>query len=194
LSQDKYIKIIGNLVPRGSRILDLGCGDGLLLEYLIKERECTGYGIELDDENVLACLKRGVNVLQLNLEEGLRLFEDQSFDVVLQVDTLQHLKNAETMLRETARVGKVGLITFPNFAHWPNRLSVLNGRMPVTKHLPYQWYNTPNIRVATFDDFYHLATKNSLRVVDAFGIQNDVKIKLFKNLRASKAVFKVTNH
>lgn len=192
MSQE-YIKIIGNLVPKKSRILDLGCGDGLLLEYLMKERECTGYGIELDDSNVLACLKRGVNVLQLNLEEGLKLFEDQSFDVVLQIDTLQHLKNAETMLTETTRVGKVGLITFPNFAHWPNRISVLNGRMPVTKHLPYQWYNTPNIRVATFEDFYQLATKNNLRVEDAFGIQNNVKIKYLMNLRASKAVFKVTN-
>ena len=192
MSQE-YIKIIGNLVPKKSRILDLGCGDGLLLEYLIKERECTGYGIELDDNNVLACLKRGVNVLQLNLEEGLKLFEDQSFDVVLQIDTLQHLKNAETMLTETTRVGKVGLITFPNFAHWPNRISVLNGRMPVTKHLPYQWYNTPNIRVATFEDFYQLATKNNLKVEDAFGIQNNVKVKYLMNLRASKAVFKVTN-
>ena len=192
MSQE-YIKIIGNLVPEKSRILDLGCGDGLLLEYLIKERECTGYGIELDDNNVLACLKRGVNVLQLNLEEGLKLFEDQSFDVVLQIDTLQHLKNAETMLTETTRVGKVGLITFPNFAHWPNRISVLNGRMPVTKHLPYQWYNTPNIRVATFEDFYQLATKNNLKVEDAFGIQNNVKVKYLMNLRASKAVFKVTN-
>ncbi len=193
MSQKKYIETIGNLVPKKSRVLDLGCGDGLLLEYLIKERECSGYGIELDDENVLACLKRGVNVLQLNLEEGLKLFEDKSFDVVLQIDTLQHLKNAETMLTETTRVGKVGLVTFPNFAHWPNRISVLNGRMPVTKHLPYQWYNTPNIRVATFDDFYQLARKNKLRVLDAFGIQNDVKIKYLKNLRSSKAVFKVTN-
>jgi len=193
LSQKKYIETIGNLVPKKSIVLDLGCGDGLLLEYLIKERECSGYGIELEDENVLACLKRGVNVLQLNLEEGLKLFEDKSFDVVLQIDTLQHLKNAETMLTETTLVGKVGLVTFPNFAHWPNRISVLNGRMPVTKHLPYQWYNTPNIRVATFDDFYQLARKNKLRVLDAFGIQNDVKIKYLKNLRSSKAVFKVTN-
>lgn len=193
LSLKKYIEIIGDMVPQKSRILDLGCGDGLFLEYLIKERNCSGYGIELDDANVLACIKRGVNVLQLNLEEGLNLFEDQSFDVVLQIDTLQNIKNAETMLTETTRVGKVGLVTFPNFAHWPNRLSVLKGRMPVTKHLPFQWYDTPNIRVATFDDFYNLARKKKLKVIEAFGLQNENKIKYFKNLMASKAVFKVTN-
>jgi hypothetical protein len=96
---------------------------------------------------VHACLQRGVNVLQLNLEDGLAMFGDNSFDVVLQIDTLQHLRNAETMLRETARVGRIGIVAFPNFAHWPNRLSVLQGRMPVTKRLPYQWYDTPNIRV-----------------------------------------------
>ena len=193
MSLKKYIEIIGDMVPQKSRILDLGCGDGLFLEYLIKERNCSGYGIELDDANVLACIKRGVNVLQLNLEEGLNLFEDQSFDVVLQLDTLQNIKNAETMLTETTRVGKVGLVTFPNFAHWPNRLSVLKGRMPVTKHLPFQWYDTPNIRVATFDDFYNLARKKKLKVIEAFGLQNENKIKYFKNLMASKAVFKVTN-
>ena len=109
--------------------------------------------------DVLACARRGVNVVQLNLEEGLALFDDHSFDVVLQLQTLQHLRNTERMLRETARVGRIGIVSFPNFAHWPNRLRVLGGRMPVTKALPYQWFDTPNIRVTTFNDFEVLAQR-----------------------------------
>jgi len=176
-------------------VLDLGCGDGAFLEHLQKNRQCFGYGIELNDANVASCIGRGVDVLQLNLEEGLKLFEDHSFDVVLQMDTLQHLRNAETMLRETARVGKMGVVTFPNFAHWPNRLSVLQGRMPVTKHLPYEWYDTPNIRVATFNDFQDLAQKNRLHVSKAFGLVGDKHkpISIWANLLASTAVFTFTS-
>ena len=181
---------IARLVPAGSRVLDLGCGDGALLDLLQRERGCSGYGIELADENVLACVKRGVNVIQLNLDQGLSIFDDDTFDVVLQVDTLQHLRNAETMLRETARVGKLGIVTFPNFAHWPNRLSVARGRMPVTKRLPYQWYDTPNIRVGTFKDFEVLATKNRLAILDAFGLQGGQERRVLPNLTASTAVFK----
>lgn len=149
MSDFATMQAIAKLVPVGSRVLDLGCGDGALLAHLQSTRHCTGYGIEIDDANVLACVQRGVNVIQLNLDEGLALFDDASFDVVLQIDTLQHLRNAEVMLRETARVGRLGIVAFPNFAHWPNRLSVLLGRMPVTRRLPYQWYDTPNIRVGT---------------------------------------------
>ena len=126
-------------------------------------RGCSGYGIEIADANVLACVKRGVNVIQLNLDEGLAIFDDACFDVVLQIDTLQHLRNAESMLRETARVGRIGIVAFPNFAHWPNRLSIARGRMPVTKRLPYQWYDTPNIRVGTFKDFEVLAARTASR-------------------------------
>ena len=157
---------------------------------LQRERGCSGYGIEIADANVLACHERGVNVIQLNLEEGLALFEDRSFDVVLQLDTLQHLRNTEKMLRETARVGRIGIVSFPNFAHWPNRLSVLRGRMPVTKTLPYQWYDTPNIRVGTFADFEVLARRNGLRILDAFGLHGGAMLRRWPNLRASVAVFK----
>ena len=189
MTEKSTLQAIAQLVPQGARVLDLGCGDGTLLAYLMAERGCTGYGIEFDDANVLACVRRGVNVLQLNLEDGLAIFEDNSFDVVLQIDTLQHLRNAEVMLRETARIGKQGVVAFPNFAHWPNRLSILQGRMPVTKRLPYQWYDTPNIRVGTFKDFEVLALKNKLRILDSFGLQNGQVQRLLPNALASTAVF-----
>ena len=184
------MELIAQLVPAGSRVLDLGCGSGELLAHLRDARGCSGYGVEIADANVLACAQRGVNVIQLNLEEGLAMFEDRSFDVVLQLDTMQHLRNTENMLRETARVGRVGIVSFPNFAHWPNRLHVVAGRMPVTKVLPYQWYDTPNIRVGSFDDFEVLARKNGLRILDAFGIQRGQAVRRWPNLLASVAVFK----
>jgi methionine biosynthesis protein MetW len=190
VSDRKDMELIAELVPKGARVLDLGCGNGEFLAYLRDTRACSGYGIEIDDANVLACAQRGVNVVQLNLEEGLALFEDQSFDVVLQLETLQHLRNTEKMLRETARVGRVGIVSFPNFAHWPNRLQVAAGRMPVTRVLPYQWYDTPNIRVGTYADFEVLARKDGLRILDAFGIQDGAAVRRWPNLRASVAVFK----
>ena len=189
MSDTATMQAIAALIPTGARVLDLGCGEGAMLDFLQRQRGCTGYGVELDDANVLACVRRGVNVLQLNLEDGLAMFEDNSFDVVLQIDTLQHLRNAETMLQETARIGRSGIVAFPNFAHWPNRLSVLRGRMPVTRHLPYQWYDTPNIRVGTYKDFEVLALKNQLRMIDSFGLQNGRAVRWCPNARAGTAVF-----
>ena len=190
MSERRDLEVIARLVPEGSRVLDLGCGSGELLAHLRHHRGCTGYGVELADDNVLACARRGVDVIQLNLEEGLKLFDDRSFDVVLQLETLQHLRNAEHMLRETARVGRIGIVSFPNFAHWPNRMSILRGRMPVTKALPYEWYDTPNIRVGTYKDFEVLARKNGLDVIDSFGLQSGQVIRRWPNLRAGVAVFK----
>lgn len=189
MSDTATMQAIAALIPTGARVLDLGCGEGAMLDFLQRQRGCTGYGVELDDANVLACVRRGVNVLQLNLEDGLAMFEDNSFDVVLQIDTLQHLRNAETMLQETARIGRSGIVAFPNFAHWPNRLSVLRGRMPVTRRLPYQWYDTPNIRVGTYKDFEVLALKNQLRMIDSFGLQNGRAVRWCPNARAGTAVF-----
>ena len=186
------IEAIGQLVPQGAHVLDLGCGDGALLAWLQQHRGCTGYGVEISDANLLACARRGVDVLQLNLDEGLNIFADNSFDVVLQIDTLQHLRNAETMLRETVRVGRMGIVAFPNFAHWPNRLSILRGRMPVNKRLPYEWYNTPNIRVGTYADFGVLAARCGLRVQDRFGLHEGRVIRSLPNVRASTAVYQVT--
>jgi len=189
MTEKTTMQALARLVPEGSRVLDLGCGDGSMLDYLQRERGCSGYGIEISDANVLACVRRGVNVIQLNLDEGLAMFGDASFDVVLQIDTLQHLRNAEVMLRETARVGRTGIVAFPNFAHWPNRLSVLRGRMPVTRRLPYQWYDTPNIRVGTYKDFEALAQKNRLRILDAFGLQEGQAVRFLPNALAGTAVF-----
>jgi len=183
---------IVEMIPYGCRVLDLGCGDGRLLNYLQSAHGCTGYGVEIDDKNIAKCIRNGVQVIQLNLEQGLNLFADQSFDVVLQIDTLQNLRNAETMLQETLRVGRMGIITFPNFGHWFNRWSVLLGHMPVTPQLPYEWYDTPNIRVGTFSDFRALAQKNKIHIKDSFGLNNDKKITWWPNARAGTAVFQLT--
>ncbi len=182
-------RTIAQLVPVGSRVLDLGCGDGAMLAYLQQTRGCSGYGIEIDDANVLACVKRGVNVIQLNLEQGLSIFDDASFDVVLQIDTLQHLRYARVMLTETVRVGRMGVVAFPNFAHWPNRFDVLQGHMPVTRHLPYQWYDTPNIRVGTHTDLAALAQTIGLQVHDSFGIQDGKIVRWWPNFWAGMSVY-----
>src|SRR5665647_735917 len=192
MSDFETMHTIASMVPVGSRVLDLGCGDGAMLAHLQQTRGCTGYGIEIADANVLACVKRGVNVIQLNLDEGLAMFDDASFDVVLQIDTLQHLRNAEVMLRETVRVGRIGIVAFPNFAHWPNRLSVLRGRMPVTRRLPYQWYDTPNIRVGTHADLGLLARACGLKVLDSFGLQDGRVLRWLPNLRAGTSVYQLT--
>jgi methionine biosynthesis protein MetW len=190
MTERRDLEIVARLVPEGARVLDLGCGNGELLAYLRDVRGCSGYGIEIDDANVQACVQRGVDVIQLNLEEGLAIFADRSFDVVLQLDTMQHLRNAERMLRETARVGRAGIVSFPNFAHWPNRVRVASGRMPVTKVLPYEWYDTPNIRVGTHADFEVLARKIGLAILDSFGIERGEVVRRWPNLMASVAVFK----
>jgi methionine biosynthesis protein MetW len=190
MSDRAQLEVIARLVPPGSRVLDLGCGDGALLAHLRDTRGCRGFGVEIDDAQVAACMRRDVKVLQLDLEEGLKLFDDASFDVVLQLETLQHLRNAETMLRETARVGRIGIVSFPNFAHWPNRVRVASGRMPVTKAMPYEWYDTPNIRVGTHADFEVLARKNGLTILDSFGLTAGRVVRRWPNLRAAVAVFK----
>ena len=145
--------VIAEWIPQRARVLDLGCGDGTLLKYLQQTRGVTGYGIEIDDGNVLECVKNGVHVIQSNLERGLADFDNGSFDFVVLSQTLQAMRNTEHIVREMLRVGRSGIVTFPNFGYWKNRLNVLRGHMPVSENLPFEWFDTPNIHLCTVADF-----------------------------------------
>ncbi len=181
--------IIAARVPQGSRVLDLGCGNGALLAHLRDGRGCSVQGVEIDPDKVVSCARRGVDVLQLDLEQGLSMFADDSFDIVLMIDSLPNLRHTERALREAARVGRMGVATFANFAYWRIRLRVASGRLPVTEELPYEWYDTPNLRVTTYADFSVLAAKCGLRVRQALGIQAGREVHSLPNLLASEAMF-----
>lgn len=183
------LAVIADLVPQGSRVLDLGCGDGRMLAHLRDVRGCTGLGVEIDSDKLIAAAQKGVDVLQFDLEQGLSMFGDASFDVVLQIDSLPNIRHTENALRETARVGRLGILSFANFAHWSIRLRLLTGRLPVTPELPYEWYNTPNLRVATYADFERLVALCGLQVVQSFGVRNGRRVDVAPGLLATEAVF-----
>ena len=149
-------------IAPGDRVLDLGCGDGSLLKHLIETRGVSGVGVEIDDANVLAAIRNGINIIQGNLENGLDEFADQAFDHVVLSRTLQTVRHTEGILREMLRVGREAVVSFPNFAYWKNLRSVLDGRMPVSEDLPYQWYDSPNVRFFTLLDFEALCAQMGL--------------------------------
>jgi len=182
---------IANWIAPNSQVLDLGCGDGSFLEFLQKQKPVHTYGVEIDDAGVLACVQKDLNVIQQDLEGGLALFEDNSFDTVVLSQTLQTIHQTEKILREVVRVGKDSIVSFPNFGHWSHRLAVGLGRMPVSKSLPYQWYNTPNVRVLTVDDFEKLASSLGLRVIDQCILHDGRQVTLMPNLLGSLALFRV---
>src|SRR3990172_570974 len=140
-------------IPQGASVLDLGCGDGSLLRYLKDTRKVRGYGVEINDLNIVACIQHGVNVIQSNLESRLSGFESNAFDYVILSQTLQATRHTEPLMPEMLRVGREGIVSFPNFGHWKNRLNILRGNMPVSEDLPYQWYDTPNVLLCTLHDF-----------------------------------------
>ncbi|WP_277189261.1 methionine biosynthesis protein MetW [Caballeronia sp. BR00000012568055] len=184
-------RAIARWVEPRSSVLDLGCGDGSLLSLLGEELEVNGYGIEINDAGVLACAQKGVNVIQQNLEDGLRLFEDDSFDLAILSQTLQTIHQTAAILRETVRVGRECIVSFPNFGYWRHRLSVLNGHMPVSKSLPYQWHNTPNVRVLTIKDFEALAPEVGIEILDRAVLHEGQTIRWGENWRGSLAVYRV---
>jgi methionine biosynthesis protein MetW len=189
-SQRPDFAAIAKWVRPGSRVLDLGCGDGSLLRYLADERGTTGYGYEIDDEGILGCVKNGVNAIQGNLERGLAGFADDSFDYVVLSLTLQAVKSSERVVREMLRVGRQGIVTFPNFGFWRNRMQIMLGRMPVSDNLPYHWFDTPNIHLCTITDFESFCASHGVRILERVVMRNGSAVNFLPNLRGSLAVFR----
>lgn len=184
---------IASWIADGSSVLDLGCGDGTLLAHLRDKQHARTVGVEISDERVIACVQRGVNVIQQNLEDGLALFENGHFDTVVLSQTLQAVHNTERILREMVRVGRVGIVSFPNFGHWTHGWSILRGRMPVSEQMPYEWYNTPNIHLCTLKDFEALAAKLGLKILERATFANDHEVMVAPSLRSTLAVYRFTS-
>lgn len=188
-------QIISDWIPDGAKVLDLGCGNGALLNHL-QQRNVTGYGVEIDNSKFVDCIRAGINVLQADLDEGLSQFSDQSFDFVILSQTLQAIKRPDFLLREIVRVGKKGIIGFPNFGHWQCRMQLaLGGQMPVSKVLPNAWYETPNIHLCTIRDFEQLCTLHQLTVLNRSIVNHEHRdslgIRLLPNLFGQIAIYLV---
>lgn len=185
------LAFIAHWVRAGAQVLDVGCGNGVMLDYLQTDKTCSGYGIEIDDARIPECVARHVSVIQQDLEGGLAMFEDDAFDTVLCLSALQMVKDVEGILREIARVGREAIVSFPNFAYWSHRIALLRGRMPVSKSLPYQWYDTPNLRCATIRDFEELAGEVGLEVLECVALHEGAVVSFLRNWRGSLAVFRL---
>lgn len=191
------LELISDWVAADSRVLDLGCGNGVLLEHLAKHKHVTGYGLEIDGDNINQCIEKGIPVLEQDVDKGLTNFDDQSFDVVIMAHALQQFRRPDLLLDEMLRIGKEAIITFPNFGHWRNRLHLgIKGRMPVSEFLPYNWYDTPNIHFCTFGDFRDLCQEKQLKVLRWAAVdgqlQNHWWTRLMPNLLSETAIFHVS--
>lgn len=191
-NQERYdYDVIAQWVRPATRVLDLGCGDGSLLRHLARTQQAKGYGIEHDPDRVVACIKNGVNVLQINLEDGLSGFEDQQFDYVIMSLSLQAVHNTEGVLAEMLRVGHEAVVSFPNFGYWRHRVSLNEGHMPVSDSLPHQWYNTPNVRFFTMADFEQLCQKRGIAVLERAAFDEERLIEVDPNNYASVALYRL---
>ena len=190
LARRPDLATIAQWVAPKARVLDLGCGDGMLLRYLWKERSAQGYGVEIDDAKVGASVRNDVNVLQMNLEAGLSAFGDGSFDYVILSQTLQAMRHTEAIMREMLRVGREAIVSFPNFGHWSGRLQVLAGRMPVSESLPHEWYNTPNLHLCTIADFEDLAADLEMKILERVVLHEGRAVHTLPNLLGSLAIYR----
>ena len=181
---------IADWIAPGARVLDLGCGDGALLDHLQHAKGCSGYGVEIDDAQVLACAHRGVDVIQQNIEAGLDMFAGSRFDVVVLSMAIQATQHTERVLREMSQVGLEGIVSFPNFGHWTHAISILRGRMPMSREMPYQWYDTPNLHLSTPLDFEDLLDKLGLVVTRRGYMANGLPIRFLPGLRCTQAIYR----
>ena len=177
-------------IPKGASVLDLGCGDGSLLRYLNETRAVRGYGVEINDLDIVSCIANGVNVIQNDLDSGLSDFEDGSFDFVILSQTLQATRHTEALIREMLRVGREGIVSFPNFGYWKNRLNVLRGNMPVSSELPYQWFDTPNVHLCTLRDFETFCRDHHVTVLERRVMSGEREVNLLPNLLGSTAAYR----
>jgi methionine biosynthesis protein MetW len=181
---------IASWIAPASRVLDLGCGDGALLDHLQQAKGCSGYGVEIDDTQVLACARRGVDVIQQNIEAGLDMFAGNRFDVVVLSMAIQATQHTERVLREMSQIGTEGIVSFPNFGHWSHAWSILRGRMPMSREMPYQWYDTPNLHLSTPQDFDDLLSKLGLSVTRRAFMANSRPVGFLPALRSTQAIYR----
>jgi len=192
-SERRDFAAIARWIQPGAKVLDLGCGDGSLLGYLRDTLDVRGYGVERADANVLACVKNGINVIQMDLEAGLSGFEAQSFDVVILSQTLQAMHNTEGIVLDMLRVGKEVVVTFPNFGYWRHRIQLIAGNMPVSRNLPYQWYDTPNVHLCTISDFDNFCRDHHIRVTERLVLTDGKPVSFLPNIFGSLAMYRLGN-